>query len=74
MSFGIRDINKVSQNENIIRCNNCYNYYYEEITDERNDNSLKLFFDKDYFFKSCPVCKTDDFLIDINSHQKLGHL
>lgn len=64
MKYRIYNIDKVAENENIVRCNNCYNHFYEEITDERNDNSLALFFDTDHFFKGCPVCKTDDYLID----------
>ena len=31
MNFGIHDINKIAENENIVRCNNCDNYFYEEI-------------------------------------------
>lgn len=70
MNYGIQDIDKVAENEKVVRCNNCYNDFYEEITDERNDNSLKLFFDKDHFLKGCPVCETDDFLINIALQEK----
>ena len=73
MSFGIHDINKIAENENIVRCNNCDTYFYEEIIDERSDNSLKLFFDKDHFLKGCPECETDNFLIDIKTHQEQEH-
>lgn len=66
MSYGIRDIAKVSKDEEIVRCNNCDNYFYDEITDERNDNSLMLFFDADHFYKGCPECETDDYLMDVN--------
>lgn len=65
MSCGIRDIKRVAEGEKIVRINWCYNYFYDEITDERNDNSLKLFFDKDNFFKGCPECETDDYLLDV---------
>lgn len=65
MSFEIHDISKVAKNEDLVRCNYCCNYFYEDITDERNDNSLKLFKDNDHFFKGCPVCETDDYLADV---------
>lgn len=69
MSYGIKDINKTTEGEDIVRCNWCLNYFYEEITDERNDNSLKLFLDKDHFFKGCPECKTDYYLISVALHE-----
>lgn len=65
MSYGIHELNKVDKAELVVCCNNCDNYFYEEITDERNENSLKLFKDNDHFFKGCPVCETDDFLGDV---------
>lgn len=65
MSYGIKDITKVSKNEEIVCCINCDKQFYDEITDERNNNSLKLFFDTDHFFKGCPVCETDKYLIDL---------
>ena len=52
MSYGIRDILKVAKDEAIVRCNWCDNFFYEEITDERNDNSLSLFWDvREIFLK-----------------------
>jgi Pyruvate/2-oxoacid:ferredoxin oxidoreductase delta subunit len=66
MNYGIYDIKKVAKNEEIVKCNNCSNYFYEDITDERNNNSLELFSDNGDFFKGCPKCKTDDFLINVN--------
>jgi len=65
MSYGIKNIAKVSKDEEIVCCNNCDNHFYDEIIDERNDNSLKLFFDKDHFFKGCPICETDKYLVDV---------
>lgn len=69
MSYTIKDISKVPQGEEIVRCNNCWNHFYSEITDERNNNSLKLFKDNDHFFKGCPVCETDDYLMDVALHE-----
>jgi hypothetical protein len=71
MRYGIYNIKKVAENEEIIRCNNCFHYYYDEITDERNNNSLKIFFDSDNkeFFKGCPDCETDEYLMDIDLSQ-----
>jgi Pyruvate/2-oxoacid:ferredoxin oxidoreductase delta subunit len=68
MKYGIYILRKITENEEIVRCNNCYHYYYDEITDERNNNSLKIFFDNDNeeFFKGCPVCETDNYLMDID--------
>jgi hypothetical protein len=68
MKYGIYDIRRTAENEEIVRCNNCFHYYYDEITDERNNNSLEIFLNNDSaeFFKGCPVCKIDDYLMDID--------
>jgi Pyruvate/2-oxoacid:ferredoxin oxidoreductase delta subunit len=72
MKYGIYDIRKVAKDEEIVRCNNCSHYFYDDSTDERNNNSLKLFEDKEFgteykeFFKGCPVCTTDIYLTDID--------
>ena len=47
-----------------IRCNNCYNYYFEE--------ELEVFAEVHYendeteYFKGCPNCLTDNFLMDVD--------
>lgn len=66
MRYGIYDINKIAEKENIIVCNYCENYYYEDINDERDINSLEIIWDEenDEFFKGCPLCKTDSYLHD----------
>lgn len=71
MKYGIRNINKIAEDYEIVRCNNCWIYYYDEIIDERNDNSLGFIWDKQAkeFFKGCPDCKTDDYLTDIDENQ-----
>ena len=72
MRYGIYDLRKVAENEDVVRCNNCYHYYYDEILgDERNDNTLKMLFDEEFkeFYKGCPVCETDDYLMDIDVKQ-----
>ena len=71
MIYGIRNISKVAENYEIVRCNNCWNYYYEDVIDERNDNSLAFVWDEKLseFFKGCPLCKTDDYLSDIDEKQ-----
>ncbi|MDR0681739.1 MAG: hypothetical protein LBG15_07830 [Dysgonamonadaceae bacterium] len=77
MKYGIYDIRKVAKDEAIVRCNNCLHYFYDDITDERDDNSLKLFEDKEFeaeykeFFKGCPICETDEYLTDIDLHNML---
>ena len=71
MTYGIYNIKKAFENE-IVRCNNCYHYFYDEIFgDERNDNSLQMLFDEDFkeYFMGCPVCETDDYLTDIDLTQ-----
>ncbi|MBA4122291.1 MAG: hypothetical protein H0X72_07505 [Acidobacteria bacterium] len=67
MIYGIRNINKAAEGYEIVRCNNCWTYFYEEIIDERDDNSLAFIWDAETreFFKGCPQCKTDDYLADI---------
>jgi Pyruvate/2-oxoacid:ferredoxin oxidoreductase delta subunit len=71
MIYGIRNINKAAEGYEIVRCNNCWTYYYEEIIDLRNDNTLILIWDEEdeCFFKGCPQCKTDDYLADIDEKQ-----
>jgi len=69
MRYGIYDLTKVPEGEEVVRCNYCWNYFYDEITDERNLNSLEFIKDGDEFFKGCPVCKTDDYLIDVDFQQ-----
>lgn len=48
-----------------VKCNNCGNIYYDDITDERNTNSLKIISDESENIKVCPICNTDEFLINI---------
>lgn len=62
-SFGIKN-DKIVNDEHFVFCTNCAKTYYENITDERNNNTLKLFFDKNKneFYKGCPECKTDKYL------------
>lgn len=66
MRYGIYDVRKVNPNEEVVICNYCDHFFYEEITDERNTNSLELFLENNHFFKGCPVCKTDDYLADVD--------
>ena len=40
------------------RCNNCMRVF-------RDDSELELFKDGDEWFKGCPDCKTDGYLMDI---------
>ena len=60
MSYGIRNIQNAAKGEDIVKCILCDYYYYEDITDERNDNSLKIFKDESGFFRGCPLCETDE--------------
>lgn len=67
--YGIKNVlDAIGFGYDIVRCNNCWTYYYEDITDERHNNSLKLFREEEdnivEFFKGCPICKTDDYLGD----------
>lgn len=41
------------------RCNNCYTYFV-------NDNGLELFKDNEGYFKGCPKCETDAYLMDLD--------
>ena len=71
MSYGIRSISKVAEGYETVRCNNCWIYYYEEIIDPRNDNTLVYIWDEnnEQLFKACPQCKTDAYLADIDEKQ-----
>jgi len=62
MEFGIKEINKVKSDELLVFCYMCSNYYYEEINDQRNLNSLEIQKDDKEFYKGCPNCKTDKYL------------
>lgn len=68
MSFGIRDLRRVVAEYKIVRCNDCYLYFYVEIIDERDENSLAIIWDEqtNEFFKGCPKCHTDGCLTDID--------
>lgn len=43
--------------EGMCRCNNCMRVF--------RDDELELFRDGDEWFKGCPNCKTDEYLMDI---------
>lgn len=64
MNYGISDIDFTEKSDEIVVCNMCGNYFYEEIGDERNTNSLMIFKDIAGFFKGCPKCKTDAYITD----------
>lgn len=66
MEYGIRNMNKVADNQDVCQCTNCNNYYYDEINDERDNNSLTFLYNDDEPYKGCPVCKTDEFLMDVD--------
>ena len=65
MRYGIYDIEKALKNEIVVKCNNCDNFFYEEITDERNNNALEIINENNEFYRGCPVCKTDKYLADV---------
>ena len=65
MRYGIYDIEKALKNEAVVKCNNCDNFFYEEITDERNNNALEIINENNEFYRGCPVCKTDKYLADV---------
>jgi len=65
MRYGIYDIEKVVKNEAVVKCNNCDNFFYEEVTDESNNNALEIINENNEFFRGCPVCKTDKYLADV---------
>lgn len=69
MTLGIRDLQKVAKGYEVVRCNNCDLYYYDEIHDHRDNNALEFIWDEDCeeFFKGCRKCQTDDYLTDIDS-------
>jgi len=65
MRYGIYDIAKVAKDETVVKCNNCDNFFYEEISDEHNNNGLEIFIENEEFFRGCPVCKTNKYLADV---------
>ena len=66
--FGIYDIIKVTKDFKV-KCCNCMNIFYEDISDERNNNALYQFYDKENgeYFLGCPECETDEFLMNIDA-------
>ena len=62
--YGIQNLAKAS-NEDKVQCTCCGLIYYEEITDERNTNSLRQFYDAENgeYFLGCPKCETDNYLL-----------
>ena len=65
MKRGIIDLQNADTTREICRCNNCFTYYYDDLRDY-DDETLALFPDGNCFYKGCPICETDDYLIDIN--------
>ena len=47
MIYGIRNINNAAKDYEIVRCNNCWTFFYDEIIDERDNNSLTFIWDKE---------------------------
>lgn len=70
MRYGIYDIEKVEKSEAVIKCNNCENFFYEEISDERNNNGLEIICVNEEFNRGCPVCKTDKYLADVELRER----
>ncbi|GHU54666.1 hypothetical protein FACS189411_01700 [Bacteroidia bacterium] len=69
--YGINDLSNIIKERDIVRCNNCYHYFYDELIDVENNDTLILFPDgKDFFCKGCPICKTDDYLMDVDNFKK----
>jgi hypothetical protein len=65
MKNGILDIKNADKTREICICNNCENYYYDDLR-YGDMETLVLFPDgTDFFYKGCPVCKTDSFLFDV---------
>lgn len=58
----IHSVNK----EDTVRCNNCYWTGVEDELQTFVDLSDQLVGHDINYFKGCPECKTDDYLIDLN--------
>ncbi len=54
----VRDDRVFRIEQKTIRCNNCYRLF-------TNDDELEIIPDGKEFFKGCPVCKTDEYLMDL---------
>ena len=66
MNSGIKDLREVGSDFKIVRCNNCYFYFYEDL-DDRNDYALAFIQDGKEFFRGCRNCQTDAYLMNIDS-------
>lgn len=42
-----------------IRCNNCMHSF-------DSDDDLKILYDDGEYYKGCPFCETDDYLMDLD--------
>lgn len=67
--FGIRKCENIDNQEALVLCSACCHLYYEYITDERDDNALKLFFQDEEYFLGCPSCKTDCYLLNVDYNE-----
>jgi len=45
--------------ENTVRCNMCWTHFVDEY------DELELMEDNNGYFKGCPTCKTDNYLMDL---------
>lgn len=51
-------VNYWNEKDKEVQCNNCMNKYYED--------ELELIKEKSEYYKGCPNCKTDNYLINLN--------
>lgn len=69
--YGVEEKERLVEGTPIVRCNNCFRYFYESLGDKHDPTQLQLLHDEDdtekeHPYKGCGNCKTDDYLIDIN--------
>ena len=58
MKFNFKNLPDTTA-ENTVRCNMCWTHFVDEY------DELELMEDKNGYFKGCPTCKTDDYLMDL---------
>lgn len=72
MDYGAKENNHLisSEEDPVVRCTNCGQFFYENLGDKRDTYNLQLLYDEDdpeedYPFKGCGNCKTDGYLMDL---------
>ncbi len=65
--YGIRNPALAAWGEEVVHCNDCNIFLYENSGDERDNNCLQMIMDDDAgYINACPCCGTDSALMNVS--------